>query len=79
MKITTDQEEVVRKAAVEVNKMLKDYAHRYAFSDQQDLLAMVALQFAHDSIDLASEKDFREKDMEIKLTEIDRLLENSVV
>ncbi len=78
MSIVPDQEEVVRKAADQVNRMIKEYAHQYEFGDQQDLLAMVALQFAHDSIDLVSEENFREKEMEQKLVEVDRLLEMNV-
>ena len=76
--IAAENEEIVRKAANQLNNMIKDYAHRYQFSDQQDLLAMVALQFAHISINLESEKDFREREMEQKLTEIDRLLESNI-
>ncbi len=76
--IVAEQEETVRKAANDLNNMIKDYAHRYQFEDQQDLLAMVALQFAHVAVDLESEKDFRESQMEQKLTEIDRLLENNI-
>ncbi len=76
--IAVEQEEIVRKAAKELNGMIKDYAHRYQFDDQQDLLAMVALQFAHVAVDLESEKDFREKEMEQKLTEIDQLLESNI-
>jgi cell division protein ZapA len=76
--ILAEQEEIVRKAAKELNGMIKDYAHRYQFDDQQDLLAMVALQFAHTAVDLESEKDFREKEMEQKLAEIDQLLESNI-
>ena len=78
MSIDPNQEEVARKAAEQVNRMIKDYAHRYEFNDQQDLLAMVALQFAHDSMDLETEKNFREQEMEQKLMEIDQLLESNV-
>ena len=78
MSIVPEQEEVVRKAADLVNESLKDYAHRFQFTDQQDLLAMVALQFANDSIELESQKNFREEEMEQKLNEIDQLLEASL-
>lgn len=78
MSIVPEQEEVVRKAAGLVNESIKDYAHRFQFTDQQDLLAMVALQFANDSIELESQKNFREEEMEQKLNEIDQLLEASL-
>ncbi len=78
MSIVPEQEEVVRKDADVVYERIKHYAHRFEFTDQQDLLAMVALQFANDSIELESQKNFREKEMEQKLNEIDQLLEASL-
>ncbi len=39
-------EESVRKAAKTIEAMLKDFQRNYAVQDQQDLLAMCALQLA---------------------------------
>ncbi|QTN39743.1 cell division protein ZapA [Cryomorphaceae bacterium] len=39
-------EESVRKAAKTIESMLKDFQRNYAVQDQQDLLAMCALQLA---------------------------------
>lgn len=74
MSVAREQEEVVRNATNRVNKAIKDYAHSFEFKDQQDLLAMVALQSTVGSIQMENEKDFREREMEIKLIEIDEVL-----
>ncbi|MDO9512309.1 MAG: cell division protein ZapA [Bacteroidales bacterium] len=46
LSVTSNEEELVRQAAVSVNEKMKSYSESYAFKDQQDLLAMVALEFA---------------------------------
>ena len=44
--IKRSDEESVRKAAKTIESMLKDFQRNYAVQDQQDLLAMCALQLA---------------------------------
>ena len=78
MSVVREQEEIVRNAANRVNRAIKDYAHSFEFKDQQDLLAMVALQSTVGSIQLEMEKDFREKEMEKKLVEIDEVLSHHI-
>jgi len=46
LKIEANDEENVRKAAWKVNERLKEYVEKYAVSDRQDALAMIALEFA---------------------------------
>lgn len=46
LKIQANDEENVRKAAWKVNERLKEYVEKYAVSDRQDALAMIALEFA---------------------------------
>ena len=36
----------MRKAAIAINALIKNYEQNYAVSDKQDVLAMCALQFA---------------------------------
>lgn len=74
MSVANEQEEGTRKAAQLVNDTIKDFAHSFEYKDQQDLLAMVALQNAVGRLELEREKDFREKEMEKKLREIDEVL-----
>jgi cell division protein ZapA (FtsZ GTPase activity inhibitor) len=44
--IEKDHEELFRKAAKLIEKRMKDYSGSYAYKDRQDLLAMVALEYA---------------------------------
>lgn len=46
MKISTSDEEVMRKCSVKINKIIKDFSEKYAVKDNQDLLAMCALSLA---------------------------------
>ncbi len=74
MSVHHEQEELVRKAADYVEDSIHRFAHSYEYSDQQDLLAMIALQNAVGMLELEEKKDFREKEMELKLKEIDKVL-----
>jgi cell division protein ZapA len=44
--IDKEHEELFRKAAKLIDKRIKDYSSSYAYKDKQDLLAMVALEYA---------------------------------
>lgn len=44
--VKKEEEELVRKAALEVNQQLKRYTEMYAYTDYQDLLAMISLEMA---------------------------------
>lgn len=44
--IRREEEERIRQAAQRINDMLRAFESSYAVQDKQDLLAMVALQFA---------------------------------
>jgi cell division protein ZapA len=78
MSVRREKEEVVRKAAQRVNDTIKDFAHSFEYSDQQDLLAMIALQNAVSNLELKKEKDYTEKEMEQKLLEIDEAISNQL-
>ena len=43
LKINPRDEEFLRKAAEMIDSQAREYAQRYAYTDRQDLLAMVAL------------------------------------
>ncbi len=43
--IDKTEEEIVRKAARQIEERMREYAKTYAYKDKQDLLAMAALQF----------------------------------
>lgn len=44
--IASEDEELVRKAAKEINDTLKIFEEKYAVSDKQDALAMAVIQYA---------------------------------
>ncbi len=44
--IDKEHEELFRRAAKLIDKRIKDYSGSYAYKDKQDLLAMVALEYA---------------------------------
>ncbi|UGU16446.1 cell division protein ZapA [Sinomicrobium kalidii] len=44
--IDPDQEEGLRKAAKDIERLVKQFEENYAVRDKQDVLAMCALQFA---------------------------------
>ena len=78
MNVPREQEELVRKAAGYVEEAINRFAHSYEYQDQQDLLAMIALQNAVGILELEQKKDFREKEMELKLKEIDEVLSSQL-
>ena len=46
LSINADEEEAVRNAGKEINTLIKEFEERYAVTDKQDALSMVALQMA---------------------------------
>jgi cell division protein ZapA (FtsZ GTPase activity inhibitor) len=45
-----EEEQVLRQAGELINSKMHEYASNFAFRDKQDLLAMVALQYAVDVV-----------------------------
>lgn len=76
--IAKEHEELFRNAAKLIDKRIKDYSSNYAYKDKQDLLAMVALEYAtgylqNDRIMSEKETEWREK-----LRAIDRALDDQL-
>jgi len=69
------EEEQCRKAKDLINDKMKDYANSFAFRDKQDLLAMVALQFAVDVVKSEDSVKYSQE-LEEKLNHLDKLLDN---
>ena len=68
LKINRDDEEDIRKAARIINEKVLQYKQKYLDKDTQDFLAMAALQFVNQLIELEgkSEKD----DLSVTLKEL---------
>ncbi len=46
LNINAEEEEAVRSAGKEINKLIQEFEDRYAVTDKQDAISMVALQMA---------------------------------
>jgi len=55
--IERSEEEMIRKAADNINASIKDLKENYAVKDMQDLLAMTALQLSTKSNTISKEVD----------------------
>ncbi len=72
--ISREEEELVRKAAEDVNRTITKYSKAFEYKDMQDLYAMVTLQYASGLMQIEREKSFKDKEMKDKLSEVDELL-----
>jgi cell division protein ZapA (FtsZ GTPase activity inhibitor) len=74
LKIKSEEEEAVRKAVKVINEKIKAYAEAYAYKDKQDLLAMVALQFATYALNYEEGSKVNDSNLIDKLNELDNIL-----
>ncbi len=72
--IEKDHEELFRKAAKLIDKRIRDYSGSYAYKDKQDLLAMVALEYATSYLQHEQLLAVKGTEWEEKLEEIDQAL-----
>ncbi|WP_203258245.1 cell division protein ZapA [Hyunsoonleella ulvae] len=73
--IDVSQEEGLRKAAKNIETMIKQFEQSYSVRDKQDVLAMCALQFASQAEQKTIDKEVRNEVVEEKLTAINNMLE----
>lgn len=76
MSVDRKEEETVRKAANLINDSILKYSKSYEYKDQQDLFAMITLQYVANSIRMESDMTYRDKEMEISLLRINEELKN---
>jgi cell division protein ZapA (FtsZ GTPase activity inhibitor) len=74
LKVNTEEEEIIRRAAKLISDRIKDYQENYAVKDKQDLLSMCVLHYATTS--LKAEKKVLVEDTEVaeKVYQLDQLL-----
>lgn len=72
--IDPSQEEGLRKAALEIDAMIKQFEQSYSVRDKQDVLAMCALQFASQTEQKTIDKESLNEEVEHKLNALDQLL-----
>ncbi len=73
LKISRNDEEKIRKAAKRINEKILQYKQRYTDKDNQDFLAMAALQYVVQVIDSEHKKDI--SPILNELEELDKELE----
>ncbi|SEQ36964.1 cell division protein ZapA [Hyunsoonleella jejuensis] len=73
--IDAKQEEGLRKAAKNIETMIKQFEQSYSVRDKQDVLAMCALQFASQVEQKTIDKEVRNEVVEEKLDAINKMLE----
>ncbi|OBX21101.1 MULTISPECIES: cell division protein ZapA [Bizionia] len=74
--ITPSQEEGLRKAAKNIEAMIKQFEQSYSVQDKQDVLAMCALQFASQVEQKSLDTDYANETVELKLDALNDLLES---
>jgi len=72
--VEKDHEELFRKATRLIEKRIKDYSVNYAYKDKQDLLAMVALEYATSFLQDEELLKHQEGQWKTKLIEVDQVL-----
>lgn len=74
LRVTVEEEEVIRHAAKLVNEKIKELQENYAVRDKQDLLSMCILQYATGMIKAEQNAKSYEEGLEEKVHELDTLL-----
>ena len=72
--IEATQEEGLRKAAKNIDTMIKEFEQSYSVRDKQDVLAMCALQFASQVEQKSIEKETVSQHVEDKLVALNTML-----
>ena len=73
--INPSQEEGLRKAAKNIEAMIKQFEQSYSVRDKQDVLAMCALQFASQNEQKTIDKENVNEHVEDKLNALNHLLQ----
>ena len=75
LRVSMEEEEVIRRAAKLINDRIKEFQESYAVRDKQDLLAMSVLHYA--TLSLKTEQQVTQEDAGIaaKIEQLDGLLD----
>jgi cell division protein ZapA len=74
MTIDPEEEEKVRAAARLINEKIRQYSENYAFNDTQDLLSMIAMQLATNTLKMETTVYNIDNEFAVKLKRIDGIL-----
>ena len=76
LEINTDEEEIVRAAGKLVNDKLQSYAEQFSLRDNQDGLAMFAIEIATQYEKLIAQMKKDDKQIRTQLAQLNELLKN---
>ena len=76
LKISSFEEENVRIAAKLVNERSKFYTENYSVQDKQDAIAMSALEFASENMNVMAKDKTISSDLEHLLIDLDKYLDD---
>jgi cell division protein ZapA (FtsZ GTPase activity inhibitor) len=74
LKIQREEEEEIRNAVEQINSSIKAYAENIAYKDEQDLVALVALEEKISNINCRKEKKELEEEIDTQFIETTQLL-----
>ena len=74
LRVSTEEEEVIRQAAKLINEKMKELQENYAVRDKQDLLSMSLLQYATGMIKAERKAEQQDEGLEQSIHELDSLL-----
>lgn len=75
--IAMEHEELIRKAAKEVNENIAQYKAQYSYKDYQDLLAFVVISLSSKLIEIEHKEDNETALISQKVIEIDETLQRA--
>lgn len=78
LSIEASQEEGLRKAAKNIEAVIKKYEQSYAVRDKQDVLAMCALQFAAENERKKLRETHGDQQINLKLEALHNLVKNNL-
>ena len=78
LNVNIEQEEVLRKAAKEINDMITKYEKSYAVKDKQDSLAMCALEIFTNNKKIAMDQSKIGSNTEEKLNKLIELIDQNI-
>ncbi len=78
LNVNTEQEEVLRKAAKEINDMITKYEKSYAVKDKQDSLAMCALEIFTNNKKITMDQSKLGSNTDNKLSKIIELIDQNI-
>lgn len=79
LKISSNEEQYLRKAAELIEQQARDYGNRYGHQDGQDLLAMVSLTQITNLIKMQEQRNYCNVDLESRLNAINHLLDREEI